>query len=79
MIKEEVLKLISELPDGIEVCIFHSSLNARESDGDEAGTSTGIYKDFKVYEMPADNIAARSKPFAVLDFEEETYLHDDYR
>jgi hypothetical protein len=46
MKKKEFLKLINELPDNAEICVFDWRKNIYESDSD--GTSAGIYPNFDI-------------------------------
>lgn len=69
MIKEELLKQINALPNGIEVCIFDFKRNEKEDSGDETGCSAGIYKEYQISIMGAKDIPDGTKPFAVISFD----------
>lgn len=67
MIKEDLIKKLQELPDGIEICVFDWKRNFLESDGD--GTSAGIYQHFDIEVLTEDQIIDGIQPFAVISFE----------
>ncbi len=72
MKKEELIKKLQELPDGIEVCIFDWKLSAQEADGEPS--STGIYPKFDIEIMANEYLENGKEPFALLSFEN---LHID--
>lgn len=69
MKREELIKKLQLLPEGIEVCIFDVRLNESEATGDPCGT--GIYKDFDIEVV--NQVPRYKKAFATLTFETHDY------
>ena len=72
MKKEELIKKISKLPDGIEVCVVDLAVNLNSDAGE--GSSDGIYTDFSIEVCPADDLREGSKPFAMISVEDQEYF-----
>ncbi len=71
MKKEELIKQLQALPDGVEVVIFDHRKNLDQDSGD--GSSAGIYKDFQISHHTPEEIADGCIPFASMAFDNEDY------
>jgi hypothetical protein len=80
MKKEDLIKELQKLPDGIEICVLDWKKNLGDDDG--SGSSEGIYPSFGigVYELEPDEAEFYKEQngkdfisFAYLDFENEDY------
>ena len=76
MKKEELLKKINELPDGIEICIFDYMANSEgESDGEDKYFD-GIFRDFEIGLMDKDDLANKEMPWGYISFKNPDYEED---
>lgn len=71
MTKEELIKIIQKLPDGINVRLFDWRQNLYNDCGD--GCSVGIYSKFHISMLGKEDIQKGTKPFAVISFDNEDY------
>lgn len=73
MKKEEFIKEIEKLPDGIDICITDWRKNLNRANGSHEGSTAGVYSDFEIGVARKDEIADNQEPFAFISFENEDY------
>ncbi len=76
MKKEELLKRINLLPDGVEICIYDYLAN---SEGDNDGEDTyweGIYSKFDIGMMRKDDVMPKENRWAYISFTNPDYKED---
>jgi len=76
MKKEELLKEINKLPDGVEICIFDYLANSEGDNDGEDGYFEGIYCDFVVGFMRKDDVMPKEKRWAYISFTNPDYKED---
>lgn len=74
MTVEQLIEKLKAFPPEKQVCIFDHKYNLAGDWGD--GSSTGIYTEFTVYEMPEDSVPSGHKTWVALEFDNDMIDED---
>lgn len=74
MKKEKLIEELNKYPDGTEVCLCDIRMNLHHDYGN--GSDHGLYSDFEIEHIKADQTRDDSKPFIAINFENDDYASD---